>query len=86
MLITDGLYVSFLPQRGGKLLGCNGNGASHELGDIVALEHLQMTVGVVAGELERLGAAAISIDMSDERTGEDAIMTARREDDPAAVG
>ena len=85
MLITDGLYVSFLPQCGSELLGGNGDGASHELGDIVALEHLQMTVGVGAGELKRLGAAAISIDMSDERTGEDTIMTARREDNPAAV-
>ena len=35
--LTQALRVSFSFQRGCKLLGGNGDGASHELGDIVAL-------------------------------------------------
>ncbi len=69
----------------GEGLGLNVNGTAHELGDVVAARHLTVVVGVGGGQLEGLALAAVGIDVAYEGTGEDAIVAATAEDDPAAV-
>lgn len=69
----------------GKSLGVDGDGTAHELGNVVALHREAMGIGTGHREFERTGGTTLFIDVSDERTGEGAIVAATAEDDPTAI-
>ena len=63
----------------------DGDGASHELRNVIALNRLAMIVRIGTRQFERLCAVSVLVDMSDERTGILAIVAAAAEDDPFAI-
>lgn len=78
------LYVVVF-QHVGELLRRDGDGAAHELGNVVALHEFMMIVRVALGQFEGLRAVTVLVDMGDERTGEVAIDATTAKDDPTAV-
>ena len=63
----------------------DGDRAVHELWDVIALHEEAMGIGTGHREFERTGCFPVLVDMSDERTGEGAIVTTTAEDDPPTI-
>ena len=68
-----------------KGLGFDGDRTAHKLRDVIALHEEAMSIGTGHGEFEGTGGITLLVDMSDERTGEGAIVAATAEDDPTAI-
>ena len=83
MYVFHGFAVAL--QEVGESLRTDGDGAAHELRDVVAAEELAVVVGVGLRQLEGLAELAVAVDMGKEGAGEVAVVAAAADDEPAAV-